>query len=109
MRIALELPRFAGLAVVGGRKCGLDGRPAALVFLEQNSTSGGRAFSLFVFEGRLDAEPSFVTTTDASGGRTARASERGVGMLLWEKRGLVYALAGPADVARLEAFVERKF
>jgi anti-sigma factor RsiW len=109
MRIALELPRFAGLAVVGGRKCGLDGRPAALVFLEQVTPSGTKAFSLFVFEGSLDAEPSFEHSASASGGRTARASERGVGMLLWEKRGLVYALAGAADTARLEAFVRGEF
>jgi anti-sigma factor RsiW len=91
-----RLPRLVGARLLGGRRCSLGGNPAALVFYGQGGSDGATgSISLFVFEPRGAA---------FRGGM--EASHRGVGVVLWEERGLVYALAGPRDAPELRRLIE---
>jgi hypothetical protein len=97
--VAVRLPALPGATLVGGRRCHLGPRRAALAFYELRAARTAPAdlaepLSLFAFE-VAGEDWSALEPVVLSGGRSVRCHmNRGVSVLVWEERGLVYALAG---------------
>lgn len=104
VRIAARLPVLREAALSGGRRCDLDGRPAALAFFERNRSGATVPVSLFAFEPRGEDFSKLAPVPGASGYR--QISLRGVTIVLWQERGLVYALAGALDAPELVKLLE---
>ncbi|MBI4589087.1 MAG: hypothetical protein HY725_09625 [Candidatus Rokubacteria bacterium] len=105
LRLAAKVPRLSGLALIGGRRCNLGGRPAALLFFEQGAPESSEPYALFVFEPRGEDWSAMPEVPELRGRRACHQSKRGVGILIWEERGLVYALAGAQDIEHLKEHV----
>jgi hypothetical protein len=105
LRLAAKIPRLNGLALVGGRRCNLGGRPAALIFFERRERERPEPYALFVFEPRGEDWSAMPEVPELRGRRACHQSQRGVGILIWEERGLVYALAGAQDIEHLKEHV----
>ncbi|MBI3184162.1 MAG: hypothetical protein HYZ28_18675 [Myxococcales bacterium] len=104
LRLGARVPRLSEAVVLGGRRCNLGGRPAALIFLEREGPAGHQPLSLFAFEPRGE---DWTSAASAPGPRPRRfLSSRGVGILVWEERGLTYALAGALDAAELASVLD---
>jgi hypothetical protein len=106
LRLAAKVPRLRDLTVVGGRRCDVGGRPAALIFLERELPAGPEPYALFVFEPDGEDWSTMPELPTLRGRRACHQSKRGVGIILWEERGLVYALAGAEEIERLSGVVE---
>jgi anti-sigma factor RsiW len=105
LSFAARMPRFNGAALVGGRRCSLDGRPAALVFLERQRPDALEPLALFIFESAGEDWSVMEEVPGLTSRRACQGSKRGVVVLIWEERGLVYALAGAEDIAELVSLV----
>lgn len=105
LRLAAKIPRLNGLALVGGRRCNLGGRPAALIFFGRHASESSEPYALFVFEPRGEDWSAMPEVPELRGRRACHQSKRGVGILIWEERGLVYALAGAQDIEHLKEHV----
>lgn len=106
LQLAAKVPRFHGAALIGGRRCSLAGRPAALMFLERRNASAPAPLSLFVFESGGEDWSAMEEVPGLTGRRACHRSQRGVGVLVWEERGLVYALVGAEEIGDLVSVVE---
>jgi hypothetical protein len=106
VRLAAKVPPLKGLTLVGGRRCAVGGRPAALAFLERRAKEGAEHYGLFVFEPRGEDWSAMPEVPNLGGRRACHQSKRGVTILVWEERGLVYALAGALEIERLKEFAD---
>jgi hypothetical protein len=106
LQLAAKVPRLHGLTLVGGRRCNLGGRPAALIFLEREEPGGPEPYALFVFEPGGEDWSTMPELPTLHGRRACHQSKRGVGIILWEERGLVYALAGAEEIEHLSRAAE---
>jgi len=104
VRIAARLPPLREAVLSGGRRCDLDGRPAALAFFERNGLGVATPISLFAFEPRGEDFSKLAPVPSAP--RYRQLSLRGVTVILWQERGLVYALAGALDAPELVQLLE---
>ena len=84
---AVEVPKLRDAQLLGGRRCRLREFSAALALYE----TGGRRISLFV----LPPEAGF-------GELPCRRTERGVNVIVIERRGLKYAFVGDVPAERLQ-------
>lgn len=107
VELAAKLPDMHGARLVGGRRCSVQGRPAALAFYEKIGDDGRRSepLSLFVFEPRGEDWSEMEEVPGLGGKRLCHHHQRGVGLLIWEERGLVYAVAGALEADELRALV----
>ena len=99
-RLAFEakLPRLSGAHLLGGRRCSLAGRPAALAFYERPIETGlTEPVLLFVFQPAGEDWSGMRRVPGLVKRRACVNQARGVGLLVWEERGLVYVLAGNRD------------
>lgn len=103
LQLAAKLPVLGDARLVGGRRCKLRGRPAALAFYDAARADhpAGDPISLFVFESRGEDWSRMKEIPGLRGKRTCRHHERGVGLVIWEERGLVYAMAGALEADEL--------
>jgi hypothetical protein len=99
VRIAARIPDLREAALSGGRRCDLAGRPAALAFLERHGSTKTAPASLFAFEPRGEDFSKLALVPGAP--RYRQLSLRGVTIVVWQERGLVYALAGALDAQEL--------
>ena len=92
---------------MGARRCSLDGRPTALVFyaLRDPSGDGPDIASLFAFEGHGE-DWSAMRRLPGGNRVLCHAHRKGVSVLVWERMGLVYALATGLDEPELLAMAE---
>jgi anti-sigma factor RsiW len=104
VRIAARLPALREAVLSGGRRCDLDGRPAALAFFERSGLGVATPISLFAFEPRGEDFSKLAPVPGAP--RYRQLSLRGVTVILWQERGLVYALAGALDAPELVQLLE---
>ena len=107
MELAPRIPPLGGARLLGGRRCSLGGNPAALVFYEYVPGEGDEpeSISLFVFEPRGADFAAVGETVQLGERRAVEISQRGVSLLLWEERGLVYALAGAVEAHELRRLI----
>ena len=104
LRLATRLPQLAGFQLVGGRKCGLGKRPAALAFYERRQPDGRtEPLSLFVFQPGDEDWSAMHELPTWPAGRACYGHERGVGVLVWQELGMTYAAVGRLDVDQLAA------
>lgn len=106
--VAATVPRLRGARLVGGRHCKLDGRSAALTFFELPGRDDRPAtpLSLFVFEPHDEDWSHMEQVASLPGKRKAcRHERRGVALVVWQERGLDYALAGAVDSEELVELV----
>ncbi len=100
-RLAVQVPDLPRASLRGARRCELRGRQAALVFYELDRRPGepGGEASLFVFK---NAGERWSAMEPVPGGskRLCRSHDRGLSVLVWEDRGLTYALV--SDLAEPE-------
>jgi hypothetical protein len=101
VQLAVRLPELDGARLLGGRHCQVAGRSAALAFYDR----GGEPVSVFVFPSRGEDWSDMHEIAGRSGKRTCRHHDRGVGLLVWEERGLIYAVASALDAPELEGLV----
>jgi len=96
------LPTLSNAKLVGGRRCNLAGRPVALAFYEHTpDPAGAQPISLFVFQPGGE-DWSGMRAMPELGKRGACCLQvRGVTRIVWEERGLVYALAAARDADEL--------
>jgi anti-sigma factor RsiW len=102
IRLAAKVPRLSGVTLIGGRQSNLGNRPAALLFFEQSRPEGAEPLSLFVFEPQGEDWSHMPEVKGLSGRRTCHEHKHGVGVLVWEERGLTYALAGALELDQLK-------
>ena len=103
LRLATKVPRLSGVTLIGGRQDDLGGRPAALLLFEQSKPEGdAEPLSLFVFEPQGEDWSRMPEVKGRSGRRTCHEHKHGVGVLVWEERGLTYALAGALELDQLK-------
>jgi anti-sigma factor RsiW len=105
IRLAAKVPRFSGVTLIGGRQGNLGSRPAALLFFEQRGPEGADPLSLFVFEPQGEDWSRMPEVKGLSGRRTCHEHKHGVGVLVWEERGLTYALAGALELDQLKGLL----
>lgn len=107
VELAAKLPELRGARLIGGRRCKVQGRPAALAFYEKTGTDGraSEPLSLFVFEPGGEDWSEMEEVPGLHGKRLCRHHQRGVGLLIWEERGLVYAVAGALEADELRTLV----
>jgi anti-sigma factor RsiW len=91
-QLAVSLPVLPGGTLLGARNCRIRERTAALAFysLKAPTTGAGSPASLFVFRSAGEDWSGMERIGGAK--RFCRAHDRGVSLLLWEDRGLTYAL-----------------
>jgi len=94
--LAVTVPELQRAPLVGGRRCNLGGRPAALAFYDR----GGAPVSLFVLEPGGE-DWSCMEEVTGLGWRARHFHARGVGVIVWEERGLLHALAAALDTDEL--------
>jgi len=93
-----KLPPLSGARLLGGRRCSLAGRPAALAFYERPIATGlTEPVLLFVFQPAGEDWSGMRPVPGLVKRRASVHQARGVGLLVWEERGLVYMLAGNRD------------
>jgi len=93
-----KLPPLSGARLLGGRRCSLAGRPAALAFYERPIETGlTDPVLLFVFQPAGEDWSGMRPVPGLVKRRASVHQARGVGLLVWEERGLVYMLAGNRD------------
>ncbi len=105
IRLAAKVPRLSGVTLIGGRQSNLGSRPAALLFFEQSGPEGAEPLSLFVFEPQGEDWSHMPEVKGLSGRRTCHEHKHGVGVLVWEERGLTYALAGALELDQLKGLL----
>jgi anti-sigma factor RsiW len=105
IRLAAKVPRLSGVTLIGGRQSNLGSRPAALLFFEQRGPGGGEPLSLFVFEPQGEDWSRMPEVKGLPGRRTCHEHKHGVGVLVWEERGLTYALAGALELDQLKGML----
>jgi anti-sigma factor RsiW len=106
-RLAVRVSIPPGATVVGARRCSLRGRPAGLVAYRLTGSDGTReAASLFVFQGAGEEWSSMETVATGRPKRICRAHDRGLGVLVWEDRGLTYAFVSGLPEPELRALAE---
>lgn len=82
------------------------GRPAALVFYQRDSAEADpEPLSLFVFETAGEDFSAMDELDGLPGKRTCHRASRGVGIIVWEERGLVYALTAALETEQLGALL----
>jgi len=83
----VKVPELSGTKLIGGRLCSIfQKRAAVLVYKDQS-----QALSLFVID-QPNLDISTMDTIDIDGKKLCRGSRKGVNLVLWKDRGLVYAL-----------------
>lgn len=105
--LAVRLPLLPEASLVGGRRCNVRGRPAALALYRMTPPAEGAALpvSVFAFErGREDWSRMAMVESGGSK-RICRAHARGLSVLIWEDRGLTYALVTEMAEPDVEAWV----
>lgn len=102
LRLAVQLPALKDAYLVGGRRCSLEGKPAALVLLRARGRDEKDQLALFTFEQQSRDNWAWPDEGGSIGNPRHHAA-RGVGIVSWQARGLVYALAGTEDADRLAA------
>ncbi len=106
LQLAAKIPELRNATLVGGRRCKLGGRPAALAFYERRDAAGrSEPISLFVFEPRGEDWSGMHEVTGLAGKRACRHHDRGVGLLVWEERALIYVVTGALDADELAELV----
>jgi len=105
IHLAAKVPPLTGLTLIGGRQGDLGSRPAALLFFEQRRPEGAEPISLFVFEPQGEDWSHMPEVKGLSGRRTCHEHKHGVGVLVWEERGLIYALAGALELDQLKGML----
>lgn len=104
--IAPRLPKLGGASLTGGRSCRIGGRPAALAFYQTSPADlAPEPLSLFVFAAGDEDWSAMHEVPGLAGKRMCRYHERGIGLLIWQERGLVYAVAGALDPDALRALL----
>lgn len=107
LAIAAKLPALRGATLVGGRRCKLGERRAALAFYEHLAPDGTtQPLSLFVFEPRGEDWSGMHEVKGVAGKRVCRHHDRGVGLLVWQERALVYVIAGALETEELAQLIE---
>lgn len=99
LQIAPRVPALAGAVLEGGRRCNLGGTAAALVFYRH--VPSDESLSLFVFEADDADFRSLGRSLELAGRPHVEVHQQGVGVLVWQERGLIYALAGAVDEREL--------
>lgn len=98
LSLAVRLPELEGATLTGARRCQVRGRPAALVFYERAAPGGStEPVSLFVFERQQEDFSAMEEVEGMAGKRSCRHSARGISVVSWEERGLIYTLAGALE------------
>jgi|GEM_PF-4519806 len=105
LSLAVRVPRLAGARLTGARRCSVRGRPAALVFYERTGDGHAEPLSLFVFEKAGEDFSAMDEIEGMPGKRSCHRASRGVGIVVWEERGLIYVLAGALDTDELGALL----
>jgi anti-sigma factor RsiW len=105
IHLAAKVPQLAGLTLIGGRQGDLGSHPAAMLFFEQRRPEGAEPISLFVFEPQGEDWSHMPEVKGLSGRRTCHEHKHGVGVLVWEERGLIYALAGALELDQLKGML----
>ncbi|MGB7291361.1 MAG: hypothetical protein WBD99_04230 [Thermodesulfobacteriota bacterium] len=83
----VKVPELSGTKLIGGRLCGIFQKPVAvLVYKDQ-----GQVLSLFVVD-QPNLDISSMDMVDIDGKKLCRGYGKGVNLVLWKERGLVYAL-----------------
>lgn len=107
-RLAVALPDFSEASLLGARRCEVRGRPAALVLYRLAGAGGpGSTASLFAFQGGKEDWSRMETVSNSRTRRICRAHDRGLSVLVWEDRGLTYALVTELPDRALQALAER--
>lgn len=102
---AVSVPALPGASLLGARRCKVRGRPAALAFYDRQRPAGGRGSPLSLFAFETDREDwSHMQRLDAvHPKRLCRADEKGLTVLVWEDRGLTYALVSDVPESDIPA------
>lgn len=103
---AARAPAISGASLLGGRLCTLAGRRAAVAFYRGEGGEGGR-ISLFQMAAE-DVALGSLRKMQAGGKDIGCAHRKGVSVLLWTERGVLYALVSEIreeELVRLAATI----
>jgi anti-sigma factor RsiW len=107
-RLGVRLQDLPEASLLGARRCSVRGRPAALVFYRlAGDAAPGSSASLFAFESGGEDWSQMEAVAGGGARRVCRAHDRGLSVLVWEDRGLTYALVSELPDADLETLAER--
>lgn len=107
-RLAVTVPKLPGASLLGARRCTVRGRPAALALYRLAGAGGpGSTASLFAFRSGGEDWSRMEAVANSSARRICRAHDRGLSVLVWEERGLTYALVSELPDTELQVLAER--
>lgn len=90
MDFHLKIPNLNGANIIGGRLCKLFDKPAAVLLYKNQE----ELISLFIFD-NPDLDIYSMDMLNIDGKRLCRGNGKGVNLVLWEDKGLIYALVSP--------------
>jgi hypothetical protein len=106
LRLAVRLPVLRGGVLRGGRACNIAGRPAGMAVYDVAGTDAlDDDVAVFAFEPTGEDWSHMTACNDVAGRRICHGNAHGVALLVWEERGLTYAMTAALEPERLLSLV----